>query len=304
MNITRLKSIVDRWKRIPDNINKIQESLGRIESRQVLTASLDEISESEFKVYSQWGEDGIIQYILNRIPINNKVFVEFGVEDYTESNTRFLLKNNKWSGLVLDGNKDHIQYIKNDTSVYWAHNLKAEHIFITKDNINSILISNGIPEDLGLLSIDIDGNDYWIWDAIDCIKPRVVVTEFNSLFGYKSKVSIPYFSDFVRSKAHFSCVYYGASLAAFEHLGHIKGYSLVGTNSAGNNAFFVRNDLVQNFRILKSNEAYKVSHFRESKDLKGNLSYLSVDEQRDLISELKVLDVVSNHMMRIKDLDF
>ncbi len=304
MNIIRIKSLIDRWKRIPDNITKMQEAIGRIESRQILNASLDEISDSEFKVYSQWGEDGIIQYILDRIPIINKVFVEFGVEDYTESNTRFLLKNNKWSGLVLDGNKDNVEYIKNDTSVYWAHNLKAEHIFITKDNINSILISNGIPQDLGLLSIDIDGNDYWIWDAINCIKPRVVITEFNSLFGYKSKVSIPYLSDFVRSKAHFSCVYYGASLAAFEYLGNTKGYSLVATNSAGNNAFFVRNDLISNFRVINSHEAYKFSHFREAKDSDGNLSYLSIDEQRDLISELNVVDVEKNQIIRIKDIDF
>ena len=304
MIIKRLKNIIDRWKRIPDNIIKIQEALGRIETRQVCTFPLDKINDAEFKVYSQWGEDGIIQQILNYIPIENKVFVEFGVEDYTESNTRFLLKNNKWSGLILDGNKEHIEYIKNDTSVYWAHNLKAEHIFITKDNINSVLISNGIPEDLGLLSIDIDGNDYWIWDSINCIKPRIVISEYNSIFGSLSKVTVPYFDSFVRNNAHSSNVYYGASLGALEFLAKKKGYSLIGTNMAGNNAFFVRDDLSSNFKVLSVNEAFKAAKFREAKDINGNLSYISLIEQRSLIADLEVLDVESMCIYKFKELSF
>lgn len=298
----RIKNIVDRWKRIPDNIIRIKEALGRIEARQVQAFPLDKINNSEFKVYSQWGEDGIIQKIINHLPIENKVFVEFGVEDYTESNTRFLLKHNKWSGLILDGNKEHIDYIKNDTSVYWAHNLKAEHVFITKDNINSVLISNGVPEDLGLLSIDIDGNDYWIWDSINCIKPRIVICEYNSIFGSSSKVTVPYSDSFVRNNAHFSNIYYGASLGALEFLAKQKGYSLIGTNLAGNNAFFVRDDLSLIFNVLSVSEAYKLAQFREAKDINGNLTYNNITDQRSIIADLDIIDVESMCICKIKDL--
>jgi hypothetical protein len=300
--IKRIKNIIDRWKRIPDSIIKIKEALGRIEARQVHTFQLDKINNSEFKVYSQWGEDGIIQKIINHLPIENKVFVEFGVEDYTESNTRFLLKNNKWSGLILDGNKDYIDYIKSDTSVYWAHNLKAEHVFITKDNINSVLISNGIPEDLGLLSVDIDGNDYWIWDSINCIKPRIVICEYNSIFGSSSKVTVPYSDSFVRNNAHFSNIYYGASLGALEFLAKQKGYSLIGTNLAGNNAFFVRNDFSSIFNVLSVHEAYNLAQFREAKDLHGNLTYCNITEQRSIIADLDLVDVETMSFCKFKDL--
>jgi len=304
MIIKRLKNLIDRWKRIPANITKIQEAIGRIESRQIQDFGIDKIDFSEFKVYSQWGEDGIIQFILKFIPIKNKLFIEFGVEDYTESNTRFLLKNNSWSGLVLDGNKNYIDYIINDTNVYWAHNLKAQNIFITKDNINEVINSNGIPEDIGLLSIDIDGNDYWIWDSITTVKPRIVISEFNALFGPKEKVSIPYESNFVRTEKHFSNIYYGCSLAALEYLALKKGYSLVATNTAGNNAFFVRNDLVSGFKILNAADAYKGVHFREAKNEIGVLTYINIYEQRKLISDFKVVDVETNEIKRIQDLMF
>ena len=95
-------------------------------------ASLDEV---EFQVFSQRGEDGVIQYIINKIEIPNKVFVEFGVETYTESNTRFLLMNNNWSGLIIDGSKKNINFIKRDF-IYWKYDITALESFITKDNIN------------------------------------------------------------------------------------------------------------------------------------------------------------------------
>lgn len=302
--IKRLISFKNRWKVLPNKITAIQEALGRIEARLIKNNEIADLNQSEFKVYSQWGEDGIIQHILKYIPIINKVFVEFGVEDYTESNTRFLLKNDNWSGFVLDGNKEHIEYIKNDHSVYWAHNLKAENIFITKDNVNEIFISNGIPEDLGLLSIDIDGNDYWIWDSISCIKPRIVISEYNSIFGPYAKVTVPYSSDFVRSTAHYSNIYYGASLAALEFLGNKKGYSLIGTNMAGNNAFFVRDDLSIKFNILSAKEAYKQPQFREAKDINGDLSYINIHEQRELIADFDLVEVTSKNILKVKELQF
>src|ERR1700753_4111261 len=124
--------------------------------------NITELEEAEFQVFSQRGEDGILQYIISKIPIPNRIFIEFGVEDYTESNTRFLLMNNNWSGLVIDGGKDNIKFIKSDF-IYWKYDITAVHSFITKDNIDALISGYTDCRDIGLLSVDVDGNDYWIW---------------------------------------------------------------------------------------------------------------------------------------------
>ena len=95
-----------------NKLTSIQEALGRIEARQNKRLKSKKINDYEFKVSSQWGEDGIIQYLVDHINIENKIFIEFGVENYTESNTRFLLANNNWKGMVIDGSKENISFIK------------------------------------------------------------------------------------------------------------------------------------------------------------------------------------------------
>ncbi len=303
MNVfQRIFKIIDRLRLINRKIDLIHEALGRIENRQLSKISSNQIQDFEFRVFSQWGEDGIIQHILRQVPIENKIFIEFGVENYTESNTRFLLINNNWSGLVMDGSKKNINYIKNDLSVSWGHNLTAECVFITTDNINEVILRNGISGDIGLLSVDIDGNDYWVWEAITCINPRIVVCEYNSLFGSKAKVSIPYKADFDRRTAHYSNVYYGASIAALEFLGKRKGYSLIGSNSAGNNLFFVRNDLCGGLKILSAESAYIKAKFREAKNKDGKLNYLDFDDRLKVISDLSVINIENNNLIKIIDI--
>ena len=298
--IKKIYRFIERYISLPTKIYKIQEALGRIEQRQ--TAHLSDIDKSEFRVFSQWGEDGIIQFLLKHVPVKQKIFVEFGVENYTESNTRFLLTNNLWSGLVIDGNAENIDYIKRD-QIYWATNLKAIHKFITRHNINELLLSNGIQDDIALLSIDIDGNDYWVWETIDCVSPRIVICEYNSLFGAKSNISIPYADDFVRNRAHYSYLYYGASIGALEYLGKKKGYSLVGSNSAGNNVFFVRNDLIGALKVLTAQECYRKSNFRESHDKSGKLTFLDHLSAIKLIGDMKVIDVIDDKEITIKDIN-
>src|SRR5690606_10773581 len=199
-----LSIVRDRLKQLDvldKRMKKMQEALGRIESRQLQLMPKACFSSNEFQVYSQWGEDGLIQFLVNNIELPRKVFVEFGVENYTESNTRFLLINNGWSGLVIDGSRENIEFLKND-DIYWRYNIKAECAFITKDNINQILENNGIQGEIGILSVDIDGNDYWVWDAIDSIDPAIVIVEYNARFGTGLAVTVPYDPDFIRAKAH------------------------------------------------------------------------------------------------------
>jgi len=282
-------------------LQKIQQALGRIESRQLDIHSSNDFQKYEYQVYSQWGEDGLIQHLISKIVIDNPIFVEFGVERYTESNTRFLLINNNWSGLVIDGSDKNIQHIKNDP-IYWKHNLKAECAFIDKDNINSLIQKNGISGDIGILSIDIDGNDYWVWEAINVVNPSIVICEYNSLWGPELAVTTPYDPTFFRTNKHYSNLYWGASIAAFTELANLKGYSLVGSNCAGNNIFFVRNDLLGNLNVLPPQSAWVKSQFRESKSEIGELTFLPIVAALELLANMPLINLADGQIYRVSEL--
>jgi hypothetical protein len=271
--------------------------LSQLNSQKQNIESLDEV---EFQVFSQRGEDGVIQYLISKIEIPNKIFVEFGVETYTESNTRFLLMNNNWSGLILDGSEKNIDFIKKDF-IYWKYDITAKNSFITKDNINDLISNYTKTEDIGLLSVDIDGNDYWVWEAINCIKPRIVICEYNSAFGSEKKLTIPYKENFIRSEEHYSELYFGASLAAFCDLATKKGYQFVGTTSAGVNAYFVRNDVASPFRKYNQKEGFNESANRDSKTKEGKLSFLRHSERLQIIEEMPVFDLEKGEIVKIKD---
>ncbi len=253
-----------------------------------------------FKVFSQFDEDGIIQYLINHVPIQNKTFIEFGVENYEESNTRFLLLNNHWQGMVLDACASDIHYIQQDP-IYWQYDLQAQRAWITRENINDLLGGAGFGTDVGLVSIDIDGNDYWIWDAIHSVSPRIVVIEYNSLFGLRP-IAVPYKENFNRTDAHYTNLYYGASLGALEYLAQRKGYLLLGSNIWGHNAFFVRADIAGEFRSVELRQAYIQSKFRESRDEAGKLTYVRGADRIKLIHDLPVVEVVTGETGKLKDL--
>lgn len=299
--LEKIKNTIGVIESINDRLQKVQQALGRIESRQSCSQGNQKFNEYEFQVYSQWGEDGLIQYIVNKIAIDRPIFVEFGVEKYTESNTRFLLINNNWSGLIIDGSQKNIDYVKNDT-IYWKFNLKAEYAFIDKDNINDLIQKNGISGDIGLLSVDIDGNDYWVWDAINIINPRIVICEYNSLWGADLAVSTPYNADFFRTKSHFTNLYYGASISALTQLASTKGYSLVGSNKAGNNVFFVRNDLFSDFKRVTPEEVWVQSQFREARDESGQLTYLSFNERLSQLADMPLISLTDGKQYKISEL--
>lgn len=269
----------------------VQQALGRIEGRQLRGLASATLADREFKVFSQWGEDGIIHHLIREVPVACRIFVEFGVEDYTEANTRFLLVQDNWSGLIFDGSEENIRTVKKD-AIYWRHNLKAVASFVTRENINALLRDNGLSGEIGLLSIDVDGNDYWIWEAIDAVEPALVVVEYNARFGGERAVTVPYDPAFVRSTAHHSMIYYGASLAALVALGRRKGYDFVGANSAGNNAFFVRRDLrPAALPARTAAEGFVRSQFRETRDAAGRLTFLSAAEESAILAPLPLVEV-------------
>ena len=290
MKLISIRTLLNRLKSIND-IEKIL--LGRLLTEQNKKSVSSNISDYEFQVFSQWGEDGIIQFIVNTLNLNNKIFIEFGVETYHESNTRFLMMKDNWSGLVIDGSKKNIDIIKKQ-SIYWKYSLKAVQSFITVDNINSTITNNGYGGEIGILSVDIDGNDYWVTEAINCVNPIVLVIEYNSTFGSDRAISVPYDPTFVRTTAHHSNLYYGASLPALTHIANIKGYALIGCNSNGNNAFFIRRDKLEPFKELSVKEAFVDAKFREARNKEGELLYLTGPERYNYIQGLSVVNVITN----------
>lgn len=194
----------------------------------------------EYNIYSQSGDDGILNEIFKRVKTTNRYFVEFGVSNGLENNTATLLSSG-WRGLWLEGSEKFVSQIhKNFAGPIKEGNLTVRNAFITAENIQTYFAENNVPPEIDLLSIDIDGNDYWVWKAITKYSPRVVVIEVNPFWGPELEWVMKYDAAHVWKRDY----NYGTSLKAAELLGKQKGYSLVGGNLTGNNAFFVRNDLV------------------------------------------------------------
>jgi hypothetical protein len=186
---------------------------------------LSNLKEYESQVYSQCGEDGVLQRIFDCIGTTNKTFVEFGAWDGQHlSNTANLRINQAWSGLLMEGSDR-------------ADGELVMQEFVNAENVEGLLAKYGVPETFDLLSVDIDGNDYWVWKAIERFTPRVVVVEYNIFFALDAARTIEYRADHVWDETS----YHGASLAAFHKLGVEKGYTLVHTDSWAPNVFFVLN---------------------------------------------------------------
>lgn len=264
----------------------LRMALGRIENRQI-----NGVQGVEFQVFSQNGEDGILQYLVQNISIKEKKFVEFGVENYKEANTRFLLEYGNWSGLVMDGSEKNIKYIRND-DIYWQFDLQAKQAFITRENINNLLRQGGMTGQIGVLSIDIDGNDYWVWEAITEVDADIVIIEYNPRFGVERAVTIPYDAEWTRFKVHYSGCYFGASIKALEKLGKRKGYALVAVNQTGANLFFVKRELLNDkVKEVTAEEAYVPNSYHDSRNPEGQLDFKRGAEEQALLKGLPLVEV-------------
>ena len=262
--------------------------------------TLKGLYEAEFCAFSQWGEDGIIDWLINSIPDIPRTFIEFGVENYRESNTRLLLMMRNWRGLILDGSENNVSDIKRQ-GVYWRHDITARCAFIDRENINDLITSSGLLGQIGVLSIDIDGNDYWVWERINVVSPAIVVVEYNAVLGDMNQCSTPYQADFVRTTAHYSNLYFGASLPALISLGEKKGYQFVGTNSSGCNAFFVREDLAFNVIARLDNIYAFPSRFREARGRNGHLTFPDNNHRSLMIDDLDLTDTSSGDIVKLKE---
>lgn len=256
---TFLKNMAAAWQAIPEILknlkslnsssSKYQDILAELQIDNYLLENLHKnpkydnprkINRYEFKVFSQAGEDGIISEIFNRIGTTNKFFVEFGVGNGLENNSTYLLVKG-WQGYWIEGSERFCKSIRQSFEDLLANQqLTLKNTFITAANIEDLFREGNVPTELDLLSIDIDGNDYWVWQAITNYRPRVVILEYNAIYPPESSWVMQYNpSHQWKYNSHM-----GSSLKALEKLGHQKGYKLIGCSFSGVNAFFVREDLL------------------------------------------------------------
>lgn len=194
-----------------------------------------------YRVYSQNEEDGILDEIFRRIETESRYFVEFGVGDGMENNTVYRLMRG-WRGAWIDANAEQAALIIERYARQISSGvLKFKQAFITAEDINGLFDELAVPPEFDLLSIDIDGNDYWVWKVLEKYRPRVVVIEYNAGFGPSAEWVLNYDPHYTWEGTR----NFGASLKSLELLGADKGYRLVGCNIKGMNAFFARDDLVR-----------------------------------------------------------
>jgi len=199
-----------------------------------------------FSIYSQHDEDGILLYLLARIGFETYRSVEICAGNGIECNTANLLLNHRYTGLLIDGSPSNIAtarafYQSRKETMYWPPDIVES--WLTRDNINEVISKAGYEGTIDLLSLDVDGMDYWFWKELNVVSPRLVVLEYNHLLGPMASLTVPYSPNFVAEFSEYGSDYAGASLRAFVNLGRQKGYRFVGTNTIGTNAFFVRNDI-------------------------------------------------------------
>ena len=230
---------------------------GRLERMRHRSVNVKDIASFERRVFSQNGEDGIIYELFRRIGTTNRYFVEFGVEDGLECNSAQLARCANWNGLFIEGNRASFNRLQRNYA--GLSNLRFAHHFVTRENIVQIFRAHGVPQEPDLLSIDIDGNDYWVWQSLEEFRPRVVVIEYNAMYPPPARWIMSYNP----GHAWDGTSYHGASLTSLTELAHAKQYSLVGTDSHGVNAFFVQNTLLVQLGLpsLSPEAAYHPPNF-------------------------------------------
>ena len=217
-----------------------------------------DFSHCEYSWLSQNGEDGIIRYLFEQIGYESRWLVEFGFGAKQCNALRLLLKE-EFSGLLMDGSAENVDFFNFAARKHGIDDRAlAVQAFITRGNLEELITSNGVPREIDFLSLDVDGNDYWLWETLECVSPRVVCIEYNAGLGPALRWTVPYDDAFERYEKHPSGFFHGASLAALESLGRRKGYYLIGCDSTGTNAFFLRNDVsIEGVQPLAPGEAFR-----------------------------------------------
>lgn len=245
-----LKNFIKHFFSKQLHASKLQPAVG-IQQRALMLSyknlqankQLPALKDTGFKVFSQFEEDGLLLFIFSIIGEGNKTFIEIGANDGINSNCSNLAIHFGWSGLFFEGDATLIKrgrrFYATTPTPYHAKPTYVQAI-IKRENINELIEEQGVSGEISLLSIDIDGNDYWVWDALTVVQPKVVIIETNTEFGSENRL-VAYDPNYMHPGKH--PIYHGASVVAMNKLATEKGYRLVGANDLGMNQIYVRNDL-------------------------------------------------------------
>ncbi len=210
----------------------------------------ERLTARRFRISSQNQEDGLTLALLHEARPTSRRFFEIGA-GLSGGNGGFLASEWGWAGLMVDGHQEHMKQVGRRFPT-----TTAVAAWITRENINALITEHGYAGEVDLFSLDLDGNDYWIWDAVSVSSPRVLILEYNSIFGPERSVTVPYDPQFDRHRHH--SMYFGASLTALTRLSARKGYRLVAVEPAGVNAFFLRNDVAAHIPACAPARAYRL----------------------------------------------
>jgi len=287
--------------RIKNFLNFNKKQLGEIQLllKKKNYSKITNIRDAEVKIFSQFGEDGIIDFLLYKLNLTNHIaFLEIGTGDYEEANTRFLCETRNCRGLLIDKIKD-LKFVQK-RDFFWKNDIYFSQKTITPSNISTVINSYGFKNDCNLLSIDIDGNDYWVLKNIELSHVDIVVAEYNPLFGSNLSLTVPQDDNFDRNR--FKKIFYGASLTAIIELMESKGFMFVGANSACNNAFFINKNKKEFFSNLKVEELkeYTKFTFREIKE--NSYKENQISNLIDKIEDFEIYDLNKKKTFKIKEL--
>tara|TARA_B100000965_G_C19584544_1_gene755105 strand:+ start:506 stop:1462 length:957 start_codon:yes stop_codon:yes gene_type:complete len=282
--------------------------LNQISENRKIYNDVKNIQEVDLKIFSQNGEDGIIDYLMSKLKLipSSTNFIEIGVGDYRESNTRFIYNRFHPKGLIVDCMDNMESKVKPHINL-WKGDLRVCNTRVNSKNINEI-IKNNCDFQIDLFSIDIDSVDYWIIKELKKNISKIFIAEFNPVFGPDLRVTVPNIDSFDRTKYHYSNLCYGMSLRALIELMDEKNYYFIGTNLQKMNAFFISKDFEkENFFkniIINEYKNYTNSNVRDSRDKNYNLNFLSGSNKIKEISDCEVINLESNNhdLVKLKDL--
>ncbi len=270
------------------------QGLSHLNNARANYEKITSLQDVEYKIFSQNGEDGIIDFLLNRLQIEKPKFVEVGVGDYLESNTRFIFERTSASGLIVDCIEKFDSRVKKNIKI-WKGELYIHQEMIAANSLNEILKNYNFDKNLDLFSLDIDGIDYWVIKNLSKNFSKIAILEYNPIFGNQLEVTVPDIINFNRQKYHYSHLCYGVSLKALVSLMKNKNFYFIGANLMRNNAFFISNDFAKekyfpNLRIHDL-EYYTNGNVSESRDKSGKLNYLKGNDKLNSILNCDVVDV-------------
>ena len=302
-----LRSGTATRSKISDNNlkQKMLAASAAINASKASRNTYENLWDSEVRVFSQWGEDGILDYLFDVAGISKPRILEFGAGNFTECNSRFAAEYRNASAYLVDMRADLVENTK-ELDIYWRNSIFPIQDFITPESAKTHLLN--AKEKMGgvdVISLDIDGNDYWVLQELDLSNVSIVVCEYNPIYGSTGSYSIVRDDNFDRTKAHFNWLHYGMSLQAAIALMARQNLVFIGSNRVGNNAFFIRTEFLNKlpFSIpnLDALEPFVDWRVRESRDTSNRLNYLQVTEGKKAIGDCEILNLETNKIVLVKE---